>query len=114
MAEQPPIVRYHEPSRFASARQARQSERQLTAIEDATMARIAKVRAESLVAKEKMRGADYLAREAMVGQTMLRQWAHILSHGDPILADELDMFPAIARTSKVQVLTDFARDAFES
>ena len=84
----------------------RATQRSLENIQSRTFVRMARVQAEGMVTKEKEREIDHVTREAMVGQTMLRHWVHVLAHGDPILADELDGFATIAKMGKLQVLTD--------
>ena len=82
------------------------TERALAAIEQQTILRSASVQATSIVQTVKLHEIDFLAREAMSGHAMLRQWADVLSGPDPLLADELRFFTDVARMGKGEILAD--------
>lgn len=77
---------------------------QLNTLQSQTMLRIAKVQAEGIVAAEKVREVTHLGHRAMTEQALLRMHLQTLAHGDAILADELDIFPAVVRAANVQLI----------
>jgi hypothetical protein len=89
-----------------SARPSRSTSRGLARLEEQTLLRMAGVQAEGMVQTEKLREIDTLAREAMTGHAMLRQWSDTLAGGDPFLADELKFFTDAARLGKGEILAD--------
>jgi hypothetical protein len=76
------------------------------ALERLTLVRMAGVQAEDLVRTEALHAVDRLAREAMTGHAMLRQWGNQLAGDDLILADELRFFTDAARLGKGEILAD--------
>jgi hypothetical protein len=84
----------------------RQTGRALGILDRQTLVRLAIVHAEGLVQAEKLREIDYLAREAMTGQALLRRWADTLAAGDPLMADELRVFGDLAKVGKADVMAD--------
>lgn len=97
-----------------TGRQAARRDRLLQRLEDQTRLRIADVQAHELVQTEKLRGIDNLAREAMVGTAFLSRWRDTLAAGDLLLADELNVFAAVARAGKAEIIaetiSDFCRE----
>lgn len=88
----------------------RRTDRALNSIEDSMRIRAARVQATSIVQTVKLHEIDFLAREAMSGHAMLRQWADVLSGPDPLLADELKFFTDVARMGKGEILADTISD----
>jgi hypothetical protein len=88
------------------ARLSRQTERALARIEGSTLVRAASVRAEAIVAGEKMEEIDYLTWKAMNGHAMMRGFANHLAGEDLILQDELRFYIDAARLAKGGVLAD--------
>lgn len=88
----------------------RHTERTLNSLEEQTLVRSASVQATSIVQTAKLHEIDFLAREAMSGHAMLRQWADVLSGPDPLLADELRFFTDVARMGKGEILADTISD----
>ncbi len=84
----------------------RSTSRGLARLEEQTLLRMAGVQAEGMVQTEKLREIDTLAREAMTGHAMLRQWGDTLAAGDPFLADELKFFTDTARLGKGEIIAD--------
>ena len=99
MAERSPAIR-------RGSRLPARTERALDSIEERALLRSAGVRAASLVQAVKLHEIDFLSREAMSGQAMLRQWADTLSGTDPVVAEELSFFVQVARVGKGEVLAD--------
>ncbi len=94
------------PQSRAAVRPSRQTSRGLARLEEQTLLRMAGVQAEGMVQTEKLRELDTLAREAMTGHAMLRQWGDTLAAGDPFLADELKFFTDTARLGKGEIIAD--------
>ena len=84
----------------------RHTERALKSLDEHTLLRSAGVQATSIVQTTKLHEIDFLAREAMSGQAMLRHWAETLSGPDPALAEELHFFANLARMGKGEILAD--------
>jgi hypothetical protein len=84
----------------------RQAERAIARIEGGTVVRATLVRAEAIVAAEKMEEIDFLTWKAMSGHAMLRGWAHQLADDDPVLLDELRFFKDTARLGKGEIVAD--------
>lgn len=86
------------------------AERAIVALEGQTVLRVAGVQATTIVQTVKLHEIDFLAREAMSGHAMLRQWADVLSGPDPLLADELKFLTDVARMGKGEILADTISD----
>ena len=84
----------------------RRLEKDLAAIEGATLLRRATVRGEAIVASEKLDEIDFLAWKSMGGQAMLTGWENQLAADNPILADELRSFRETARLAKLEIMLD--------
>lgn len=83
-----------------------QTARTLATLEHHTIQRIASIRAESAVQREKIDEVDSLTREAMTGHVFIRRWADTLAGPDPLLADELRFFTDMARIGKGEIIAD--------
>jgi hypothetical protein len=84
----------------------RQTERALARVEGRTLVRLAAVREEGLIQREKSAEIDALTREAITGQAFLRSWADHLAKGDVFIADELKFFTDLARVGKGEIIAD--------
>ena len=91
---------------LAERRQTARTARALTVVEHATLVRLARVQAESIVQTEKIHEIDHLSREAMTGHAMLHRWATTLASGDPFIAEDLKFFLDTAKLGKGEVLAD--------
>ena len=80
--------------------------RELINIEGDAALRLATVRAETIIAREKLSELDYLTWKAMSGHAMLAGWAHHLAGDDPVLMDELRFFQDTARLGKAGIISD--------
>jgi hypothetical protein len=87
-------------TRYQQAR----GDRAVAAAHHRTAARLAEVHGESIVATEKIHAIDWLAREAMLGHTVLVRFQHVLASDDPILQDELRFYVDLARLGKGEVI----------
>lgn len=84
----------------------RSHQRQLAALRQQTVMRVAGVQSDGIVTKEKMTELDHLAREAMTGQAMLTSWAGALAADNAVLYEQLQFFVGVARMGKGQVMAD--------
>lgn len=92
--------------RAAIARSDLRTQRILAAIEDDITIQAARVQGASLIEACKLHEIDFLTREAMVGQAMLRRWGDVLAESDPALAEEMAYFAALARVGKSEIIAD--------
>lgn len=90
------------PARFSE----RQTARQLAEMEQAAVVAMASVQANGVVQAEKIEEIDRLTRTAIVGQTMLSQWAATVAQGDPFMADDLKFFLDVAKIGKGELIAD--------
>ncbi len=90
----------------AGGRLPRRINRDLAEIEGGTLLRVASVRGEAMVGREKLDEIDFLTWKAMSGHVMLDGWAKHLAGENPVLLDELRFFKDTARLGKGEVIAD--------
>lgn len=105
---------YLDTRRVQAVPTSRAVERAIDRIEGQTYLRIARVRAESLVCREKLRELVHLDKEAATDHAFLSQWANTLAAGDPLRHDELQVFTQQARFGMIEIIdqaiSTFCRD----
>lgn len=84
----------------------RTTNRQVEQTHSEMLVRSAKAVAEGVVARQKLREVDNLARDAVIGQAMLYQYIDVLAGADPMLRDDLQVFSNVAKIAKAQIISD--------